>query len=40
MRNVIVDVTAANQTHILVGIQILRMFNLRLRSTTCELGWT
>jgi clan AA aspartic protease (TIGR02281 family) len=38
MRNVVVDVTEGPQDVILVGIEILRMLNLRLRSTTCELS--
>jgi clan AA aspartic protease (TIGR02281 family) len=39
MRNVAVDVTAAPQEQILVGIEILRLLNMRLRSASCELNF-
>jgi len=38
MRNVLVAVTAAPQDEIIVGIEILRTLNMRLRSTSCELN--
>ena len=38
MRNVLVAVTAAPQDEIIVGIEILRMLNMRLRSASCELN--
>jgi clan AA aspartic protease (TIGR02281 family) len=39
MRNVLVAVTAAPQDQIIIGIEILRMLNMHLRSTSCELNF-
>jgi clan AA aspartic protease (TIGR02281 family) len=39
MRDVPVDVTEVDQAQALIGIQILRYFNYRLRAGRCELSW-
>lgn len=39
LRDVPVDVTETDQPQAIIGIQILRYFNFRLRAKVCELSW-
>jgi clan AA aspartic protease (TIGR02281 family) len=39
LRDVTVDVTEVDQPQALIGIEILRYYNFRLRGDRCELSW-